>query len=441
MTQRHIFLSLLTAVLSVMGASAEELGLSPLHVSGNQLQNAGGQNVTLHGVMDTPNPYFNSYRWGNRCEVKTATACINYFDKLFTAITDHSQGAYCTVFRLHLDPCWTNNGTATGENDISKFSPNRLRIYLNRLYAPIMEKALAHGLYVVVRPPGVCPKTIQVGDNYQKYLLQVWDSVTNNAFVMAHQGQIMLELANEPVTVKDAQGKENSEVSLHDFFQPIVDLIRKKGYTGVIWVPGYGYQSQYGPYSTHPITGDNIGYAVHVYPGWYGTYNTHFTKESFYEQFLNQVPVQKTHPIIVTEIDWSPEKPGAGHYNEFKQWVPANYGTWGTETTTHFGNPWKYVMDRCGNISMTLGGTGEYIDIDRYLRDGTVTRPFQETDEACDKAAWTWYKAYYESSATGIRPALVREQEDPTCYNLLGQRVNSTSHGFIIRNGKKYINK
>lgn len=158
MTQRHIFLSLLTAVLSVMGASAEELSLSPLHVSGNQLQNARGQNVTLHGVMDTPNPYFNSYRWGNRCEVKTATACINYFDKLFTAITDHSQGAYCTVFRLHLDPCWTNNGSATGENDISKFSPNRLRIYLNRLYAPIMEKALAHGLYVVVRPPGSVPR-------------------------------------------------------------------------------------------------------------------------------------------------------------------------------------------------------------------------------------------------------------------------------------------
>ena len=28
-------------------------------------------------------------------------------------------------------------------------------------------------MYVVMRPPGVCPKTIKVGDNYQKYLLTV----------------------------------------------------------------------------------------------------------------------------------------------------------------------------------------------------------------------------------------------------------------------------
>ena len=181
---------------------------------------------------------------------------------------------------------------------------------------------------------------------------------------------------------------------------------------------------------------------MHVYPGWYGTYNTSFTKEAFYQQFLNQVPVQKTNPIIVTEIDWSPEKPGAGHYNEFNQWVPANYGTWGTETTTHFGNPWKYVMDRCGNISMTLGGTGEYIDIDKYLSERTITRPFSGTDEACDKAAWEWYKAYYEADrGTGVHAVFAENRHDSRCYNLLGQRINFSSHGIIIRDGKKFINK
>lgn len=417
---RFIFSCLL--VLFGVAAKAQYGTLAPLHVSGNQLQDTHGNPVLLHGVMDTPNPYFNNNRWGDQCNRNMVTPCINYFDKLFTAITDTAQGTWCNVFRLHLDPAWTNQGAASGENDISKFSPTRLHNYLNWLYMPIMEKALAHGLYVVVRPPGVCPENVQVGDDYQRYLLQVWDSVTNNATFMAHQGEVMIELANEPVNVKDASGQANTATSLHDYFQPIVDLIRQKGYTGVIWVPGYGYQSQYGPYATHPITGYNIGYAVHVYPGWYNTDNsTDYTADSFLQQFLQQVPVAKTNPIIVTEIDWSPEKVGEGHYNEFGQWVPANYGTWGTATTRRWGAAWKHVMDACGNISMTLAGTGDYINIDKYLADGTVTRAFAATDDACDSACWAWYAQY--ATTHQPRPAYTRtrtaDQGDGTYINPL----------------------
>lgn len=36
-------------------------------------------------------------------------------------------------------------------------------------------------------------------------------------------------------------------------------------------MPGLGYQSQYSGYAINPIEGDNIGYAIHVYPGWYGS--------------------------------------------------------------------------------------------------------------------------------------------------------------------------
>lgn len=31
---------------------------------------------------------------------------------------------------------------------------------------------------------------------------------------------------------------------------------------------GLGYQSNYSGYANHRIEGDNIGYAVHLYPGW-----------------------------------------------------------------------------------------------------------------------------------------------------------------------------
>ena len=44
------------------------------------------------------------------------------------------------------------------------------------------------------------------------------------------------------------------------------------------------------------------------------------------EQFHNQVPVVDTNPVMITEIDWSPFKPGTGHYNEHGDWVESNYG-------------------------------------------------------------------------------------------------------------------
>ena len=154
---KHFLLSLTMAVMP-MGAFAQFGVVAPLHVSGKQLVDQGGHTVVLHGVMDTPNPYFNRYRWGSACNDGTVAACINYFDKVFGAIQNPAKGTYCNIFRLHLDPCWTNNGHASGEADISKFSADRLRKYLQTLYWPIAQKALNHGLYVVVRPPGYARK-------------------------------------------------------------------------------------------------------------------------------------------------------------------------------------------------------------------------------------------------------------------------------------------
>ena len=143
--------------------------MPPLHVDGKYLKDPHGNIVNLHGVMDTPNPYFNNYRWGDKCDNTTLRKCRTYFDKLFTAITDTAQGAWCNIFRLHLDPCWTNDpnkaqtGEATGEANISRYSRARLNNYLRLLFYPIAESAMDHGLYVVMRPPGVCPEVIHPG--------------------------------------------------------------------------------------------------------------------------------------------------------------------------------------------------------------------------------------------------------------------------------------
>ncbi len=403
-------------------AQSYTYGTTPaLHVEGNKLKDPNGGTVVLHGVMDTPSPYFNSYRWGQWWGGFTDEAvnqCRNYFDNITTAITQPSKGTYCNLFRLHLDPCWTNdpNKTATGsgsEDDISRFSADRLRTYLNSLYIPIAVNAVSKGLYVIIRPPGVFPQSVNVGGEYNNYLMTVWDIVSSNSTLKQYSGQISLELGNEPVSVKNSSGQDDA-AALHDFFQPIVNKIRQNGYNGILWIPGTGWQSNYRDYVSHPITGSNIGYAVHDYVGWYNGDNSAYADwrlNNYINQFHTQVPVIDTNPIVITEVDWSPEKAGTGHYDEHGNWVLANYGTWATGTTSNWGMLYKGLLDHYpDNISMTLSGTDCYLDVQAYLDNGTI-RPaytvamqqngFANAWEACSGACFEWYKVWGQAQMSG----------------------------------------
>jgi roadblock/LC7 domain-containing protein len=420
------FLMTLAVALMPLAATAQFGVVAPLHVNGNQLNDEHGNKVVLHGVMDTPNPYFNRYRWGNACTDALVPSCINYFDKLFAGISNPAKGTYCNIFRLHLDPCWTNDpaktstGSETGEANISRFSSARLQKYLTSLYWPIAQKALGHGLYVVMRPPGVCPKDLKVGDAYQQYLKTVWDIVSRDANIKNNAGVVSLELANEPVHVYAANGTSSAR-ALYDYFQPIVNIIRANGFKGIIWIPGTGYQSQYQSYASYPINDSNYGYAVHVYPGWYGASDTSYDHQSFIKNFKAQVPVVTSKPVLVSEIDWSPEVAGSGKYNEFGQWVASNMGTWGTASTSKWGNAWKAVKDYYGNISMTLTSTDDYLDVDAYLNNGTVQAAFNGNVEACAKACFYWYYEYSKvnyavASSTGSSSSTTPD----TGSNLIG---------------------
>ena len=400
----------LTATAQVVG-----YGLQPLHVDGNHLKDPYGNKVVLHGVMDTPSPYFNNYRWtswAEGCSDSKIGSCVNYFNKLFTAITYTTQGAYCNLFRLHLDPCWTNGNanswpvdsreTGEGEGDISHYDGTRLTKYMRLLYFRIAQQAMKNGLYVIMRPPGVCPHNIYVGGSYQKFLIDVWDRVTKNDSILKYSGQIGIELANEPINVYMNDGS-SSEKALHDFFQPIVDKIRANGFKGVIWVPGTGYQSNYRDYAKYPITGDQIGYAVHNYAGWYGNSDSSCDPTRAINEFGASVPILRTNPITITEVDWSPQNTNEiKNYNEMGQPVYGNYGTWATASTSKWGKAYKAILDHFGNISMTLTGTGDYIDIDDYINNKKVTPAFKvkmekngvDPYEACGVACFDWYEKY-----------------------------------------------
>ena len=409
------FLTFLFATCLTVGAWALPKPLPTLHVEGKWLVDTYGNHVVLHGVMDTPSMWFNSNRWQGGYNEQGAINCRAYFNKLF----DGMHQANCDVFRLHLDPAWTNDNNykyidqasqpehkdsevPTQEAYIEHFNPNRLKTFLQSLYIPLMLDAINHGLYVVVRPCGVCPGVIWVNGYYQKYLLEIWDMVSKDPTIRQYAGQISLELANEPVSVKNSSG-QNDAKALRDFFQPIVNKIRENGFTGVIWVPGSGWQANYADYKTYPVTDPlkNFGYAVHDYTGWYGCSDDNVAKvgvsqatKNKINQFHNQVPVVDTNPIIVTEIDWSPEKEGTGHYNEHGDWVNSNYGTWSTGTTSKWGKTTKGVYEHYGNISMTLSGTDCLIDVNKLLSTGKATPAFGGLEEACGKACFDWYAEY-----------------------------------------------
>ena len=407
-------------MLSLAGWAQSVKPLPSLHVEGKWLVDTYGNHVVLHGCMDTPSMWFNGNRWGGGYNDTGARNCMAYFEKLYTGL----QAANCDVFRLHLDPAWTNDGSVNaagfttvsgdkskdplgqevgGEANIHHFSEARLKHFMEVLYVPLMKMAMAHGMYVVVRPPGVCPGEIRVDSYYQKYLLTVWDIVSKDKTIQNFSGQISLELANEPIGVKNANGSE-SDATLHDFFQPIVDKIRENGFKGIIWIPGSGYQSNYRGYKKYPIKGDNIGYAVHDYPGWYNCSDEKVdrdgltkSKQDNLNSFLDAVPVVKTNPVIITEVDWSPlkEPKEIDHYNEMGQPTYKNLGTWATASTSKWGLCFKNLLDYCGNMSMTLTHPHDYIDLDKLMQDPKHPVPaFNGNTEACSGACWEWYADY-----------------------------------------------
>ncbi len=460
MKQKKLLLSLAFALMSMAGHAADNL--PDLHVEGKNLVDSEGKTVVLHGVMDTPNRYFNGNRWGTGgYSVSDVTPCLNYFEKMFTAITDKNQGAYCTVFRLHMDPCWTNYNAPVGtqENNIQYFSETRYKTFLSKLYVKLVEKALAHGLYVIVRPPGVCPQNIKVGDEYQAYLKKVWKLFASNPTIQKNAGQVSIELANEPINVLLANGSK-SDKALHDFFQPVVDEIRATGFKGIIWVPGSGYQSNYVGYSKYPITDteNNFSYAVHVYSGWYGNMtDKNCDHNTFIKNFQAQVPMVTSKPIMVTEIDWSPEDPdkaSEGHYNEWGQWTAPNLGTWATGSTSKWGLAWKAVHDHFSNIGMTITHPQEYYDIDEYLNSGKVRPGLQNAkkhnlfEECCSYACFNWYKDWYLKQTTGVEETIANTT-DVKCtlyYNIEGQQVAKPQKGMyiikqVLKDGKVRVRK
>lgn len=373
--------------------------LSALHVEGPFLVNAEGRRVNLHGFAQTFSPWFNERgtKWNNY-EVE---GCLAYNKGIIDGIM--ARGWRMTFVRQHMDPYWSNTPgvQTTGENDISAFDFDRFKRYLDEVFVPMAEYAMAKGLYVVMRPPGVCPEKIQKGGDYYNYLVRVWSHVAQHP-KLKNNGAVLFELANEPIQICDEQGNAVNNWDwtasdkrgrlLRDFMQGVVDAIRSAGCNNIVLVPGLHYQMLYSTFERYPVEGANIGYAVHCYPGWY---NSGYDSEVqvVYNEFKagwdNEImPIGRKAPIVVTEMDWAPEKYEAS-------WGKAVTGEAGAGG---FGANFIRIADESCNVSWLLFTGGEWLA--QYNDAAPDGKTFLTDPEACPRPCYRRF-LYYATQEYG----------------------------------------
>lgn len=420
-------LSLLTLFLIVSNETMAWRGMRmpELFVKGRYLMakdmNGNDSIVNLHGFGQTYSPYFNGYAWCknpdgsvNWGKTKDAAACVEWNKEQIKKMLD--AGWKVNWMRLHMDPAWSNNETKVrqwenanpgkyySENLILAFDMNLFKKYLDEIFIPMAEYAIENGIYVVMRPPGVCPENLAIGDEYQEYLIKVWTYVCNHE-KLKNNPYVMFELANEPINMKGDDGQftnwsDGSQKNCTKFFQKIVDEIRAVGCNNILWVPGLCWQQNYQGYVKYPVVdsedGLGIGYAVHCYPGWYGSDSEVASVEQkvetsgagyveFNSGWTNSISgVAAKSPILVTEMDWAPKK-----YDS--SWGKA---TTGIEGGVGFGANFRFIMDKTGNVSWML-----FTDADKLAKyddskpDG---KTFYTDPEACVRPIYRWYKQYAE---------------------------------------------
>ena len=382
----------LFALFAFLTAKAQ---LSPLHVENQYFKNQNGEIVILHGFAQTFSPWFNEKgtKWTNY----DVDGCLRYNKGIIDGILN--AGWKMTFVRQHMDPYWSNTPgvQTTGESDIHAFDFERFKKYLDEVFVPMAEYAIGHGLYVVMRPPGVCPETIVIGDAYQDYLIKVWEHVAQHP-KLKNNGAVLFELANEPVKIN--AGSLSNEEAISKYFQAIVDVMRQHC-NNILLVPGLGWQSQYAGFAKYPVKGDNIGYAVHCYPGWYNSGHegevttTYFDFKRGWDAQIG--PIAEKAPIVVTEMDWAPQKYSPKHTDGqgnvyYDPRCSFAFAYTGKAGETGFGANFMRICDETCNVSWLLFTGGELLaKYDDTVPDGET---FLTDPEACPRPVFRKYQYY-----------------------------------------------
>lgn len=373
-------------------ADDESVTLARLHVDGRYLRDAEGNIVNLHGFVQTFSPFFNDNQWSDY----NVEACLEYNQGMIDKILE--AGWKVNLIRQHMDPYWSSPGEPSENKAHLYYDEVKFKKYLDEVFVPMAEYAIRKGFYVIMRPPGVCPEVIEKDGDYYNYLFRIWEIVSQHD-KLKNNPYVMFELANEPIEIKyeGGQGNGMSDAdfkALKEFFQPIVDKIRENA-DNILWVPGLCWQQHYQYFPNHPIDGGeagNIGYAVHCYPGWYGSDGSSqdITGTGGYEGFqkgwdTNVGPAADFAPIVVTEIDWAD-----------KSVYPYTFGDGitGTAGAEGFGANFKRITDFEGNVSWTLFADQKYMAQFKNEPGIEGQYTFFNDPQACLWPTYHWFEEY-----------------------------------------------
>lgn len=374
--------------------------LPKLKVDGRWLCDPSGNHINLHGFWQTYSPWFNGDAWGeHNWGDYDVNACLKYnqqqIDKILAA------GWKVDFMRLHMDSYWSLSRSRpwpTDRAEYEDFDETLFKEYLDKIFVPMIKYCISKGLYVVLMPGYSAPECLEYGDQFFNVLEKLWTNISSHPFIKENT-DVMFEIVNEPRSIK-ANGVAGVNDDVHNqeltrYMQYFVDLIRQKS-DNIIWVPGTGYQSQYAGFAKYKMKGKNLGFAVHCYPGWYGS---DAEKESAelggsmgggYESFANgwnaQIfPAAEIAPIMITEMDWAPVK-----YN--KSWGKSFTGEAGG---SGFGANFKYLADVTGNVSYILFTAPN--DLADFSTKSSESQYNYWNDPAgCPWQIYHWYQEYRE---------------------------------------------
>ena len=242
-----------------------------LHVDGNKIKDPDGNVVVLRGIalLDL-----------GALEVGQGGA-INMIDR----ITDKndsqgsSPGWYPKVLRIQITP------PDSVDNWPYPFAPDDDSLY-NDLLRPVIDYCAQKDLYAIIA-------WCYINDTWRKFA-QTSEFWRYMAPRFANDSHVLFELFNEPVNLIGSD--MTNWLSVRTDMQMWVDIVRSHAPNNLILVGGPSWSMTIGPAATYPVSGNNIVYVSHFYPGhWLGVWGDR-------QWYRNQVTTcAAVHPVIMTE--------------------------------------------------------------------------------------------------------------------------------------------
>ncbi|MDA7028019.1 RICIN domain-containing protein [Bacillus sp. CLL-7-23] len=357
--KRVVFITLVALLIpSFTPAKAwSGMQMSKLHVSGNQLVNTSGQSVQLSGWHQPSGSYWTyqkSKYYLNKNGGNRHKAVLNYLKDITDTFTNTSprygnnHGWYMNQVRLFIDR------EDMGDVAAGTYNFAGLKAYTQNVLIPYINYARTKGVYVTIGLDFTLKDNQATTQANLDKFKQIWGYLASQPDIKSADN-VMFELINEPV-LSYANGRWGGNPSdpkfvdfwnsLSNFQNSIISTIRSKGADNVIWAAGLGWDQYYQLSASHPLKDplNNLGYAVHWYPG----YGAHDNYSKLLQQWnMNIKPCADKYPINITETTWFKKKSGDPSY-----WDLFN------GTSEGFGKNTKSIFSSSGNVSIAVHMNG-----------------------------------------------------------------------------------